>query len=90
MKTVWKFPLPDIERPPVDIEYPSGEVVHVGRDPQGEWCAWVRIHDTDGPMIQRRAYMVGTGHCLPDGDGRGMHQFAEGPFVWHFFVGRAS
>lgn len=90
MKTIWKFPMPTIERHPVDIEFPSGEVIHVGRDPQGDWCAWVRIHDTDGPMLKRRVYMVGTGHHLPDCDLMHASTVVEGPFVWHFFIGRAS
>ena len=90
MKTVWKFPLPSIERHPVDIEFPPGEVIHVGRDPQGEWCAWIAIHDTDGRKLKRRAYMVGTGHPLPDEPLMYASTIHEGPFVWHFFIGIAS
>ena len=90
MKTVWKFPLPAIERHPVDIEFPSGEVIHVGRNPQGGWCAWVAIHNTDGPKLKRRAYMCGTGHALPDGELMHASTITEGPFVWHFFIGGIS
>ena len=86
MSAVWKYELPDIERHPVDLEWPAGQIVHVGRDPRGQWCAWVHVHNEDAATVKRCVYMVGTGHYLPDSAISHVSTITDGPFVWHFFV----
>lgn len=86
MNTVYKYPLDRIEHGPVTISFPEGSVVHIGRDPHGQWCAWVRIYDLSGPIFSLRVCMIGTGHPLPHGTWLHVSTVADGPFVWHFFV----
>lgn len=75
-QVIWKYPTN------VDNRVPKGaEVVHVGADPQGAHCVWLRVHPGNETEF-RRFRVVETGY--PFTENAAHHgSFLEGPFVWH-------
>lgn len=47
-------------------------------------CMWVKVNRV-APDVERKFYLVGTGHPLPVGATYHVGTISHGPFVWHLF-----
>ena len=84
MRTIYKYPVPHIDRwSAFRLEMPSGALFR-RFDQQGEdLFIWLEV-DTIGEPAIRTYCIVGTGHSIPlYAEYRGTC-FA-GPFVWHLY-----
>ena len=64
MQTIWKFPLPISE--PLRVAMPAGATL-LTVQMQGEQIVVWGLVDPEAPRIERRFYLVGTGHAVPPG-----------------------
>jgi len=79
MRTVYKYDLTEIHKIPH-----SATLVHAGRDPAGELCAWYDVDTSNSP--QTVAFQViGTGQEIPRG-AQHVITTKDGPFMWHFYA----
>ncbi|AHJ10769.1 hypothetical protein P106B_86 [Rhizobium phage vB_RglS_P106B] len=91
MKTIYKYPLEIADYNTILIPggYEYLKIVHVGRDPYGTPCIWAEV-DTAYPTMPVTAYIVGTGHPLPNPEQLRVPQhigsFVERVFVWHVYI----
>lgn len=79
MRTVYKYALSESHKIPH-----SAKLVHAGRDPEGELCAWFEV-DTNNNCETIAFQVIGTGHEVPAG-ARHVLSTIDGPFVWHFYA----
>ena len=81
MRTVYKYELKGFCP---EIEMPKGATpLHIGKDPQGEFCIWAEV-DTEAETETRQFAMYGTGHQIPDGQTYLATVF-DGDYVWHWY-----
>ncbi len=84
MTTIWKYPLSITDHQVIDI--PGGcEPLHVGLDPVGVPCLWVKVDPERAPR-GFHVYIVGTGNPMPDKALSHLGSFSQGVFVWHVFT----
>lgn len=85
MNTIYKYQFTIDDDQPLGL--PEGaDPVHVGLDPQGNPCVWAAV-DTEAAIEERRLYVRGTGHPMPNDYKVMLGSFTQGPFVWHVFLG---
>lgn len=78
--SIWKFPLVAVKN---EIEMPAGaELLHVGLDPDGESCVWVKVNP-DALLETRRFVVTGTGHPLPSEPHKYIGTWRAERFIWH-------
>lgn len=85
MKTIYKYT--------VDLSHltglalpPSAKVLRFGTQ-EGDMFIWVEL-DTQEPTEERFFQIIGTGHPLPELEGRIAEYVGtadQGPFVWHLY-----
>lgn len=87
MLTIWKYPLRIVDLQEAGM--PAGaQPLHVGLDPAGVPCLWVRV-DPARPIRPLKVAILGTGAPWPDWlDASAVHlgSFVEGPYVWHVYA----
>lgn len=91
MKTIWKFPL---ELTSVQgIELPQGAWILDCQMQNAKPQLWAVV-DPNAPKSLARAYIVGTGHDMPENPGEyiGTFQMLQGgsPLVFHVFVSQGQ
>lgn len=91
MLTIWKYELGLQDHQ--TLQLPEGaQLLHVGNQ-HGALCLWALV-DPDAKVIDRRIYVVGTGHKLPTACKLaryiGTAMMLGGTLVWHVFDGDAA
>ena len=79
MRIVYKYALDQTHKIPH-----SANLVHAGRDPQGDLCAWFDV-DTSNSTETVSFQVIGTGQEVPYG-ARHIITTNDGPFMWHFYA----
>lgn len=77
-RTIYKYSLSETHQIPH-----SAKLIHAGRDPAGELCAWYDLDTSNSPETVSFE-LVGTGHEVPRGASHVVTIY-DGPFVWHFY-----
>lgn len=85
MKTIWKFPLPELTGD-ISIRMPVGAQVlrfehQVGTELPSIWA----LVDPENDVEDRQFSLFGTGHPVPDNGLVHLGTCQHGPFVWHLF-----
>lgn len=87
MKTIHKYPIPEITREPA-INMPRGAQVLSFQVQRGEPCIWALV-DTDEPVEAKEFYLVGTGHPFAFNPDHlrfiGTGQLMNGDLLLHLF-----
>lgn len=84
MKTIWKFPLPDIAEE-AEFKVPlRSKPILFGLDPQGILAVWYLIPNTNSPTERRVLRVTGTGHPVPDNVVY-VGSTVDNGFVWHLW-----
>lgn len=78
---VYKYPLRSMDD---TINVPDGAVVLVGRDASNSVCVWIQHADRNGLRRDRRVYIAGTGHDIPQ-PANHLGSFVDGQYVWHIY-----
>lgn len=83
MNTIWKIPLPSDDN---IVSLPLNARPLTLQLQKGMPCAWFEVDD--GLMKHdRKVYIVGTGHPLPEGlTYLGTFQILDGEMVFHAFI----
>lgn len=83
MKTIWKWPLPGVGNP--SLQLPEGAKI-LTVQPQGPFMAFVwACVDPDAPLVSRVFATYGTGCAMPDDPGIYISTYQDGDFVWHVY-----
>lgn len=83
MKTIWKYPLDSVFG---ILSMPVGAQILSVANQFSSICLWVLV-DTNAPAENRRFYVVGTGHPLPEEPTvyRGTAKVENGHIILHVF-----
>lgn len=85
-KVIYRYRVPVDD---VDFETPTGQVVHVAADRDGDPSiveVWVE-HPHEIPGAGGITLNVhGSGHLIPDGESVHVGSCISGPFVWHVYA----
>lgn len=87
MKTIWKFDLPFMENP--IIEMPEDAKILDVQIQHGAVCMWAVVDDK-AALENRSFFIVGTGQQMPPRAGRYVRTIQQDRFVWHIFEERKA
>lgn len=84
MRTIWKYPLPVIDR--FDLPLPTGATSLTVQMQRGEPCLWALVNP-HAPTTIRQFVICGTGNSVPFDAGNyiGTFQMEGGALVFHLF-----
>ena len=90
MSTIYKYPLNLADancgpkRQPLE-DLRVEQILHVGIDPTGVPCVWVKVFPCKGLQDRLTLDIVGTGHEVGNACNIHIGSFTHGRFVWHVF-----
>lgn len=85
MKTVYKFPLSITTKQFITVK--TGSIpLHVGLDPSGVPCIWVKCNTETPTSEGLEIRIIGTGHEIPYDAQIHIGSFVQGVYVWHVFT----
>lgn len=78
---IWKYEIAVGEREVTLLMPHKSEIIHIGTDPNDEFCLWAKV-DPTATKIQRAFLIYGTGEEFPGF----LHYHGTahvGSFIWH-------